>query len=155
MAWPSVYGLDGAQLRQNTEARRPTVFLVHDHFLTPTHLAPLHNELLSSHRVYSPQLPSTGFRYQANVVEADVRTLVDAAKPELRTGTDMVFVMFGYGGVPGSLAAQRLNSWSLETPRAGRISKLVFISALLLNEDEALKDVVSTDRLEMVCLLSL
>ena len=154
MAWPNIYGIDSSQLmQQQNDPDRPTIFLIHDSFTTPAHLAPLHNELLrGQQRVYSPHLPSTSFEYQPDVIEADIRVIIDGAKPELRTGRDIIFVMFGYGAVPATIAAERLNKWSLEVPRAGQISKFVFISSILLNKHEAMKDVVvvNSEKYELV-----
>lgn len=144
MAWPSIYGIDGSQLLNTSGPRKPTIVLVHDAFLVPTHLAPLRNELLDlNYRVLAPQLPSTGYSFQPDILEADIDTIVDAAKPELRAGCDIVMVLFGYGAVPGTLAADRLNLWSLETPRAGTVLRFVFLSALLLESGECVRNALS------------
>ncbi|QIW95583.1 hypothetical protein AMS68_001101 [Peltaster fructicola] len=146
MAWPSIYGIDVNKLTgtPSQPAEKPTIVLVHDAFLTATHMLPLHNGLLElDYRVQSPQLPSTGFVYQADIVEADIEAIVNSARSELRAGRNIVMVVAGYGAVPATIAADRLNLWSLETPRAGRVVRFVFISALLLREGERVGNAIT------------
>lgn len=157
MAWPAMYGLD-SNFDINTLSSQPTVLLAHDLALTPAHFTQLRTELeASGFATLAPLLPSTGSRYTANVVENDTQTLFDTAAPVLRAGGNVVMVMSGYGGVPGSIAAERLNNWSLETPRAGRVVRAMHISSLLLDDGETVRSYMParSNSLELVSMVLL
>ena len=145
MAWPNVYGLDSSRF-DNGGARRPpmpTIVLVHDAFHTSSHLEQLVRELRDADfRTLSPQLPSSSSTHQANVFEADVQTICDYTRPETEAGRNVVFILHGYGGLPGSVAAERLNQHALTRPRTGYVVKIIFVAALIAKEAECYLDIL-------------
>ena len=148
MAWPNAYGLDTSRFDSDPrpEPRKPVILIVHGAHLSSEHFDQLRQQFDGSgYLILVPQLPSAAFSHQDNVVEADVQKLVDACLSEMYDGSDIVFAMFGYGGVPGSLAAERLNHLSLDRPRAGQVTKLLFIDAAVLDVGESFIDILAFD----------
>lgn len=145
MAWPNVYGLDTSTFDQGTASQRtkPTIVLIHEAFHTPAHFEELTRELRTAeYRVIAPQLPSSSSTQQAGVFEVDVQTIHSTTKAELDAGRNVVFVLHGYSGLPGSVAAERLNQYALNRPRAGFVVKIVFFAAVVAKANECYLDVV-------------
>lgn len=142
MAWPNVYNLDTSRFDQD-RPNRPTIVLVHDAFHGPCHFEQLVRELRDlEYRVLTPQLPSSSSNHQQDIFDADVRAICESSKPEVDRGTQILFVLHGYAGLPGSIAAERLNRYALGRPRIGFVMKIVFIAALIANESECVLDVM-------------
>jgi len=144
MAWPDVYGLDESKFDRNTPTapRRPTIILVHDAWHTPAHLHALAEEIRTAeYRVLVPELLSSNSSYQADSFEGDVRSVVECARPEIERGLDVIVVCHGYSALPGSVAAARLHQHSLNRPRAGDVTKLVFFAGIIVKPDECCEDV--------------
>ena len=142
MAWPNVYNLDTTKFDQDSPSK-PTIVLVHDAFHTPSHLEPLARELRDAeYSVLIPQLPSSSSNHQQDVFEVDVRAICASSKPEVERGMNIVLVLHGYGGFPGSVAADRLNRYALAHPRTGFVVKIIFVAALVPNDGECLLDVI-------------
>ena len=148
MAWPNVYNLDSSSF-DNGAARkpsRPTLVLVHDAFHTNAHFTSLARELQEAgYRVLMPQLPSSSSTYQPNILEADVRTVHDTAKPEMEGSKNVVFIFHGYSGIPGPIAAERLNRYALTRPRTGFVVKTIFLAAMIASEGECYLDVLKPE----------
>lgn len=160
MAWPAVYGLNSASFdpRSRQRTTQPTIVLVHDAFHSPIHLERLARELQDNgHRVLVPHLPSSLTTYQPNILEADVQALCEVGRPELDSGRDIVLVLHGYAGIPGSTAAERLNQYALRRPRAGFVAHIVFIAAVVANAGECFLDVLRPQWLlqEVSCIPSI
>ncbi len=148
MAWPGVYGLSSSDFVRNSNSQepKPTIVLVHDAFHLAAHLQRLADELESAgYPVLTPQLPSSMGIYQPAVFEADVQALYATAKPEVDYGRNIVFVLHGYSGLPGPIAAGRLNHYALNRPGTGFVMTLVFVAALVANEGECVLDIHRPD----------
>ena len=144
MAWPSVYDLDSSSFDNGASRKpsKPTIILVHDAFHTNAHFTRLLRELQeANYKVLTPQLPSSSSTYQADIFEADVQTIHDYAKSEVDGSRNVVLVLHGYSGMPGSVAAERLNRYALSRPRTGFVAKIVFLAAIIANEGECFCDV--------------
>lgn len=161
MAWPNVYGLDASKFQPHasTPPQRSTIVLIHDAFHTPEHFEPLATELISSGwRVLTPRLPSSGTGQQEAALEADVQAISAAAGPDMASGRNLVLVMHGYSSIrkrnvsspsdcadssttAGSMAANRLDRYSLQRPRAGHVVKLIFFAGIIVNRNESFEDV--------------
>ncbi|EMD00542.1 hypothetical protein BAUCODRAFT_173198 [Baudoinia panamericana UAMH 10762] len=141
MAWPYVFDIDAATLDPSAfrpRSERPTLMLVHEAFHTPAHLNKLTEELRAmSLKVLCPQLPSSMDAQEPQGLESDAAALFDCARSEIETSTNVVVVMFGYGAIPGVVAAQRLNQHSLDVPYAGEVTKLVYVSGMVLQQAES------------------
>lgn len=144
MAWPSIYGLDSAKLSgQSPPPRKPNILLIHDSFMGPAHFTPLTTELTNAgFRVLCPQLPSCTTAYEPDAIATDVQTVFQACLPDLYGGRNILVVMSGYGGIVGSVVAARLNEHSLDRPGAGMVTGLMFVSAMVLQENESFSDVL-------------
>ena len=157
MAWPGVYGLSSADFVQDSSTRdiRPTIVLVHDAFHLAAHLQRLAEELqAANYPVITPQLPSSIGIYQPAVFEADVQAVYTASKPEMDFGRNVILVLHGYSGLPGPIAAARLNQYALSRPGTGFVMTIVFVAALIANEGECALDVYQPDwLLHEVCIL--
>lgn len=139
MAWPNVYGLDTQQFeRERSPTQKPTLVLAHDAFHTPGHYNDLIEALSQTGlRVLAPQMPSSGQAIVPNALEADARTLFDSCKDEIDASRNIVMLSHGYGSVPGVIAAERLNQYCLDRPRAGHVAKLIIVAGVLLSAGES------------------
>ena len=148
MAWPNVYNLDSSKFDKDA-ARQPsraTIVLVHDAFHTPAHLEQVVRQLREAgYRVVTPQLPSSSSTYLPNIFEADVQVVHDHSKPEIEAGRNVMFVLHGYAGLPGSVAAERLVRYALNRPRAGFVVKLAFVAGLVAKAGECYLDMVKPE----------
>lgn len=148
MAWPNAYNLDSTSF-DNSAARtpsKPTIILVHEAFHTNAHFTLLLRELQDvNYRVLTPQLPSSNATYRPNVFEIDVQTIHDCAKPEMEASRNVIFVLHGYSGIPGPVAAERLNRYALSRPRTGFVVKILFVAAIIAGEGECYLDVLKPD----------
>lgn len=148
MAWPNVYGLDVAMFDKDapTHPPKPTILLVHDAFHTSTHFESLANELRQANcEVAIAQLPSSSSSYQPSVFEADVHAVFEAGRTDIEASRNVILVMHGYGSLPGSVAADRLNQHSLNRPRAGEVTQLIFIAGVIAEEGKCFDDVLKPD----------
>lgn len=155
MAWPSIYGLDTANLSgQSQTPRKPTILLVHDSFMRPAHFTPITTELTNAgFRILCPQLPSCTTAYKPDAIATDVQTVFQSCLPDLYAGHNILVVMSGYGGIIGSVVAARLNEHSLDRPGAGMVAGLMFVSAMVLLEGESFSDVLhATSDIYRVCI---
>nr|POE88292.1 hypothetical protein CFP56_11521 [Quercus suber] len=146
MAWPSVYGVEASRFRSpaSTSSSNPTIVLVHDAFHAPEHLETLNAGLTSAgYRVVLPRLPSSGSEPPPNALEADVQAICRTAGPDLGSGRDLVVVMHGYS--TGSIAASRLNEYSLQRPRSGQVVRLIFFAGIVVSRGESVDNVFRTD----------
>ena len=148
MAWPNAYNLDSTSF-DNRAARmpsKPTIILVHEAFHTNAHFTPLLRELQeSNYRVLTPQLPSSNATYRPDILETDVQTIHDCAKPEMESLRNVVLVLHGYSGIPGPVAAERLNRYALSRPRTGFVVKILFVAATIAGESECYLDVLKPE----------
>lgn len=145
MAWPNVYGLDISKFDRDapTQTPKPTILLVHDAFHTSEHFEELATELMQAgYELRTPQLPSSTSTYQNDVFEADVQAVFDPGRIAIEAGRNVVLVMHGYGSLPASVAATRLNQHSLDRPRAGEVIKLVFVAGVIVEHGECYEDVL-------------
>lgn len=147
MAWPNVYGLDVRRFdHSQAQPRRATILLLHNAFHGPSHFDALARALREAGcRVVIPQLPSASPVVDSNSFNADVGAIIDCIKPEIDNTKDVIMVAHGYGSVVGATAADRLNRYSLDRPRAGRVVKMIFIAGVILERNESYADVVETD----------
>ncbi|KAF2721172.1 hypothetical protein K431DRAFT_224796 [Polychaeton citri CBS 116435] len=150
MAWPGLLGIDKGKVDQSMRgiaSSMATIILVHDAFQTPAHFEGLSHELEENGcTVIRPQLPSSTFTYQAGAFGMDVETIYEAGRSELENGRSIVMVMSGYGAIPGPVAAEKLNAFSLDRPRAGLVLRLVFLSGVVLGEGQSYSDLVQMER---------
>lgn len=160
MAWPNVFDIDSSRLDPSGPTRPPkaTVLLVHDAFHISEHLEALVNHLIAAGlAVICPQLPSSSETQLAGALEADMETIVEAGRHDLEVGKDLTIVMFGYGAIPGAMAAKNLNQHSLDTPRAGEVTQLLYASGVVLQRGESFVDAITpqwieTEVIEMMAL---
>ncbi|KYG44762.1 hypothetical protein M433DRAFT_68675 [Acidomyces richmondensis BFW] len=134
MAWPLAFGIDIDQFDATTRTpqAKPIITLVHDAFHTQTHFDQVALVLSAEEfEVLRPSLPSASPTLRPNAFLADVNSIFETVRPYLEAGRNFVFVMHGYGAIPGSVAAERLNSLSLERPQGGEVVKLVFIAGII------------------------
>ena len=146
MSWPLAFGLDTSKFdeKASTQAPRSTIILVHDAFHTAEYLDELATELRQAgFRVRTPQLPSSSWEYRADSFEADTQTISNAGWTEIEASRNVVIVMHGYGALPASVAANRLNERSLDHPRAGEVTKLVFIAGAIAEENGCCMDMLT------------
>ena len=148
MAWPNVYNLDSSSFETSSSRRpaKPSIVLVHDAFHANTHFTSLARELReANYRILAPQLPSSSSTHQPEVLEADVRAIYEYARPEVEESRNVILVLHGYSGIPGSIASERLNRYALGRPRTGFVVKIIFLAAVIAKEGECYLDVVKPD----------
>nr|POF17299.1 hypothetical protein CFP56_65166 [Quercus suber] len=171
MAWPSVYGLEARNFRSSPSAPspKPTIVLIHDAFHLPEHLEALNVGLVNcGFRVVLPRLPSSGPAPPPNALEADAQAICRAARPDLESGRDLIVITHGYSSIrkraspsplpalpirqhphettaAGSIAAERLNEFSLQRPRAGHVIRLLFFAGIIVSRGESLDTVFRAD----------
>lgn len=150
MAWPSVYGLDVGRFDPRlSQPVRPTFVLLHDAFHAPSHLDELAQALRDAgHTVHVPQLPSASPVTIPDALDADIRAIINCIKPDIDSGSRVAVIAQGYASIPGAAAAERLNRYSLDRPRAGRVVKLILLAGVLLKSGESYVDVVETSWIE-------
>jgi dienelactone hydrolase len=140
MAWPLVFDIDPSMVdhRGDYSLPSPTVIIIHDAFHTPQHLEQLATNLrASSHRVFTPDLRTSEQSVAEHSMEHDILTVVTSAVAELESGRDVVLVLCGFSATLGTIAANRLNQYSLECPRAGEVTRLVIMSGVILDAGES------------------
>lgn len=144
MAWPNVYGLDTQQFEGGrSPPQKPTLILAHDAFHTPEHYYDLIEAIShAGFRVLAPRLPSSGQTIISNALEADAQTLFNSCKDEIDASRNVVMLSHGYGSVPGAIAAERINQYCLDRPRAGHVSKSIVVAGVLLNAGESFMSAV-------------
>ncbi|KAK3111520.1 hypothetical protein LTR53_013153 [Teratosphaeriaceae sp. CCFEE 6253] len=122
---------------------RPTVLLVHGAWHTPSHLSALSKHLRNAgYEVVAPRLPSCNLdadpgdamAEDANVIAAAIQSTTDAGK-------DVVLFGHSYGGTVASeglaLYLSSLEGAAPAEPAQGKIVRLVFLTALLLNQGQS------------------
>jgi len=145
MAWPLVFGIDIDQFDGTAQTSRPKpiITLVHDAFHTQTHFDQVALVLTAEgYDVLRPSLPSASSIYLPNAFLADVSSIFQTVRPYLEASRNFVFVMHGYGALPGSVAAEQLNRLSLERPQGGEVVKLILIAGVVPELGECYLDVI-------------
>ncbi|KAK4508252.1 hypothetical protein PRZ48_001990 [Zasmidium cellare] len=143
-AFKETTALDEDDIRRRPATRpRPTIIIAHDAFHTPAHFDRLQQDLAGAgFRVVIPQLPSSSSAAQSATLEDDVNTLVFYGNAEIENGNNVVLVAHGYGSIPGSAAAERLNQHSLDRPRTGSVTRLILIAGVISRTNESYYDSV-------------
>jgi len=118
---------------------QPTIILVPGAFHKASHFYKLAMQLtISGYTVSILDLPSTNVgEVQSPVYENDVSTITEAIRGFTAVGRNVVLVMHGYAGVPGTQAAFGLGR-NHAAESDGAVLKLIYLAAWLPTEGQAL-----------------
>ena len=123
---------------------KPAVVFVPGAWHIPAHYEPILKRLRDAgYEVSALRHPSCTVKSDpGNIFREDAKTVADTIRPVLNSGKDAVVIMHSYGGVSGPEGAaivceeQRSNP----DPKAGRVKRLVFLAAHMLEKGESFEE---------------
>lgn len=115
--------------------QKPAMVIAHGAWHVPAHYEPMAKPLREAgYEVIIPQHKSVGAESDpGNALQKDAAAIADILRELLVSGKDIILVMHSYGGIAGSEAVGMLYDKQAPTEFDGRIKRLVFLAAHVLN----------------------